>query len=478
MRTSVAARATALLLCAVVLYFGFSTAREHGELSGAFAVLPPKWQGASSTMNIAGRQPSIQAAVRVEAADPASSVGTSSVTLVAGAMVLGALVAALFPKADEGASPIIRFSHKAKNWKRYPQPDPQVDLSSNNWGPDYYFWCRLQHRAWCDPQYKTRYIGQRRKIQESGLWYGTGKWHKWYPNRAYFNMYKGPESHPNNPFFPAASPGQWKMIQDWPYPNGKDHADLAAAAATETAPVATQAVRGWAAAPVAASVATTTSNAFVRGFKGGLSHGQKNAQRSAMIMHAHKKAASSSKNQGGGSNNAKHWGLKQCSAQGAAVKVGQVLAKQKGKFWHAGQGVKCGRTFFLQATCDGIVQWRGYSRGHKELSVVPWDYVRSKCDIIHKNVLVPKEYEPYMGKRLMHDKKDIRREYINDMREEWMKSEKGLEWLKKKEEKIAKQRVINKKVWAFRKMKAAGLATQEAKDLLKKKEEGAVFTRK
>merc|ERR1711953_1445765 len=36
-------------------------------------------------------------------------------------------------------------------------------------------------------------------------------WHKWHPDRHMHNMYTGPESHPNNPYFPAASPGYGKV---------------------------------------------------------------------------------------------------------------------------------------------------------------------------------------------------------------------------------------------------------------------------
>ncbi len=68
---------------------------------------------------------------------------------------------------------------------------------------------------------------------------------------------------------------------------------------------------------------------------------------------AHKKAGGSSKN--GRDSNAKRLGLKRFGGQ--AVTVGQIIVRQKGTKWHAGQNVSTGRDFTLFAAKDGVVQF-------------------------------------------------------------------------------------------------------------------------
>ena len=90
----------------------------------------------------------------------------------------------------------------------------------------------------------------------------------------------------------------------------------------------------------------------------------------------------------------------------------------------------------LIALKDGIVQWRGEYR-HKEVSVVPWEYVRAKCRWRNSGNLAPQEYEPWMGDRNYETRK---------MQRAWLETDEGKEWTKKKEEKRAKQVEIQKKI--------------------------------
>merc|ERR1719356_1103515 len=86
----------------------------------------------------------------------------------------------------------------------------------------------------------------------------------------------------------------------------------------------------------------------------------------------------------------------------------------------------------------------------REVFVVPFDYVREKCDVVGGIGinLMPKEYEPWMTGKPYRPKEV---QYIQAKRELWLKSEKGQEWQKKKEEKQAKQAEINKKIQAHKK---------------------------
>ncbi|CAE8600958.1 unnamed protein product, partial [Polarella glacialis] len=89
-------------------------------------------------------------------------------------------------------------------------------------------------------------------------------------------------------------------------------------------------------------------------------------------------AASSTKNHGSGPPNPKFWGVAKSGLQGSAVKNGQLLVKQKGMNWYNGANVTRCSDYSLRSTKDGIVQWRG-SYKHKEVYVVPWEYVRLNC---------------------------------------------------------------------------------------------------
>jgi len=283
-------------------------------------------------------------------------------------------------------------------------------------GPDYRLYVNLMRYA-KKTVGRQRYYKQQQILRESGITCAKGGYHKEYPIPG-FNLYKGPDSHPNNPWFPAMSPG-YKQY-------GKD------------------AVRAWAPAQLAATSAPGSHSST---FAGGSSKRFWRSSRgagSAMVLHAHKKTSASTKNQGH-SLLPHFWGLTKHAHQGAAVKAGTRLAKQKGMNWYPGKNVARGKDYSLVALRDGIVQWRGEYR-HREISIVPWEYVREKCTWINPNTLGPKQYEPWMGTR-NHGK----RHYILNLREEWLRTDEGKEWQKKKDEKTEKQKEITKKFRAFRK---------------------------
>jgi len=204
------------------------------------------------------------------------------------------------------------------------------------------------------------------------------------------------------------------------------------------------------------------------------------AGRRGIVLKAHKKAASSTKNQGH-VKNAHHYGITKQGRQGNAVITGTLLVKQVGFKWYPGANVAVGRDFTLVAKKDGIVQWRGTAK-HKEVYVVPWEYVNAKCEWITQNTLVPKEYAPWMGKPHVSHKtafeqkqRPIIRAHMTKMREEWLETEEGKEWAAKKKEKKLKQREIQAKIRArrayIRKLKEEGGAPGGAESV--KEEVGA-----
>lgn len=82
---------------------------------------------------------------------------------------------------------------------------------------------------------------------------------------------------------------------------------------------------------------------------------------------AHKKAAGSSRN--GRDSNPKYLGVKRYG--GESVSAGNILVRQRGTQFHAGDNVGVGRDHTLFALADGRVQFRtGGPRNRKMVSVV------------------------------------------------------------------------------------------------------------
>lgn len=81
---------------------------------------------------------------------------------------------------------------------------------------------------------------------------------------------------------------------------------------------------------------------------------------------AHKKAGGSTNN--GRDSNPKMRGVKRYG--GEQVVPGNIIVRQKGTKFHAGEGVKMGRDFTLFATVEGKVQFGFYNKNRKTVSVI------------------------------------------------------------------------------------------------------------
>ena len=85
---------------------------------------------------------------------------------------------------------------------------------------------------------------------------------------------------------------------------------------------------------------------------------------------AHKKAGGSTRN--GRDSQSKRLGIKKYGGQ--FVRAGNILVRQRGTKFYAGENVGCGRDYTLFATADGYVNFfvKG-PRGRKYLAVTPRD---------------------------------------------------------------------------------------------------------
>jgi large subunit ribosomal protein L27 len=82
---------------------------------------------------------------------------------------------------------------------------------------------------------------------------------------------------------------------------------------------------------------------------------------------AHKKAGGSSRN--GRDSAAQRLGLKLFGGQ--SVVAGNILARQRGSKWHAGQNVGVGKDHTLFALTHGRVQFNTKAKGRVFVSVIP-----------------------------------------------------------------------------------------------------------
>jgi large subunit ribosomal protein L27 len=81
---------------------------------------------------------------------------------------------------------------------------------------------------------------------------------------------------------------------------------------------------------------------------------------------AHKKSGGSTSN--GRDSNPKMRGVKKFG--GENVIIGNIIVRQKGTKFHAGNGVKMGRDFTLYAIGDGKVKFSHFNKNMKTVSVV------------------------------------------------------------------------------------------------------------
>jgi large subunit ribosomal protein L27 len=82
---------------------------------------------------------------------------------------------------------------------------------------------------------------------------------------------------------------------------------------------------------------------------------------------AHKKSGGSTSN--GRDSNPKMRGIKKYG--GENVIIGNIIVRQKGTKFHAGNGVKMGKDFTLYAVADGTVKFAHFNKTMKTVSVIP-----------------------------------------------------------------------------------------------------------
>jgi large subunit ribosomal protein L27 len=82
---------------------------------------------------------------------------------------------------------------------------------------------------------------------------------------------------------------------------------------------------------------------------------------------AHKKAGGSSRN--GRDSEGKRLGVKKYG--GETVRAGNIIVRQRGTRWFAGDGVGMGRDHTLFATVDGNVRFHRGLKGRQFISVMP-----------------------------------------------------------------------------------------------------------
>lgn len=82
---------------------------------------------------------------------------------------------------------------------------------------------------------------------------------------------------------------------------------------------------------------------------------------------AHKKAGGSSRN--GRDSIGKRLGVKKFG--GEAIRAGNILVRQRGSTYHAGENVGKGKDYTLYALTDGVVKFSHRRANRKFISVLP-----------------------------------------------------------------------------------------------------------
>ena len=82
---------------------------------------------------------------------------------------------------------------------------------------------------------------------------------------------------------------------------------------------------------------------------------------------AHKKAGGSTRN--GRESHSKRLGVKKFGGQ--SVLAGNIIVRQRGTKWHAGDNVGLGKDHTLFALCNGQVTFRDGKLGRKFVHVMP-----------------------------------------------------------------------------------------------------------
>lgn len=346
---------------------------------------------------------------------------TSTTFLTMASLVLAsALVTASLKSKKAQSSPITMYYGDRRQWKTYPAyPQFRGQIRNEFEGPEQKRLTRLVLSFDKNPRFMLRFQRQNKALAKAGLTRYTTGWEEWSREKEEWKAYTGPESHPDNPFFPAPSHGFF--LWGGALPNAKRGASIGSSS------------------PATASFAFAGSSAMP-GFgatRGGAVRSAGRSGRSAIIMHAHKKAAASTKNQGS-SQNPKRKGRCINALQGAAVKTSTRLVRQSTLKWDNGAHVARTRQYMLKSKKDGIVQYFGSGR-NLEVAVMPWEYVRKKCVWVDSMTLGPKVYEPWMGNKVTGAATITVRKHIMNLRETWLQTEEGLAWQAKKSAQQAKR---------------------------------------
>jgi large subunit ribosomal protein L27 len=83
---------------------------------------------------------------------------------------------------------------------------------------------------------------------------------------------------------------------------------------------------------------------------------------------AHKKGAGSSKN--GRDSNSQRLGVKMCG--GSEVLAGNIIIRQRGLIFKAGQNVGCGKDFTLFALINGKIEFENLTKKLKKINIVAY----------------------------------------------------------------------------------------------------------
>jgi large subunit ribosomal protein L27 len=81
---------------------------------------------------------------------------------------------------------------------------------------------------------------------------------------------------------------------------------------------------------------------------------------------AHKKGAGSSKN--GRDSNSQRLGVKMCG--GSEVLAGNIIIRQRGLIFKAGQNVGCGKDFTLFALSNGKIEFENLTKKLKKVNII------------------------------------------------------------------------------------------------------------
>merc|ERR1719291_296048 len=81
------------------------------------------------------------------------------------------------------------------------------DAAPDYYDENYYKYIRRRRNSRRANGKRMRFFKQSKVLKELGIWAGYKPFHTWHPDGEKQETYKGPESHPDNPFFPAPSGG-------------------------------------------------------------------------------------------------------------------------------------------------------------------------------------------------------------------------------------------------------------------------------